>query len=278
MIISRLYGGLGNQMFQYAAGAALAKRLNTKLYIDSGWFNEIKGKTNVVQRKYELNFFGIKEKNINKLTTLSFKTKPPTLFIEKTFSYNEQFNHLSGNVILDGYWQSERYFSDQEELIRKLFVFKDALSEKKQIDAKTIESIEDSVSLHVRRGDYVSNPSTTKFHGVMPVEYYKKAIHFIVKKVEDPTFIVISDDTEWCKRNIKFPYPTIFIEHVDGKGHEDMRLMSMCHHHIIANSSFSWWGAWLNASKNKIVVAPNNWFADKKVNTRDVIPKKWNKI
>jgi hypothetical protein len=133
-----------------------------------------------------------------------------------------------------------------------------------------------AVSIHIRRGDYVSNPSAAAVHGICSLEYYEAAIQFIASRTDQPFFFVFSDDPQWAKNNLKTKHPTYFVEE-DGtnKGAADMCLMSTCNHHIIANSSFSWWGAWLNNKADKIVVAPQIWFRDTTINTRDLLPAQW---
>lgn len=144
--------------------------------------------------------------------------------------------------------------------------------------AQNILSV-NAVSLHVRRGDYVSNLTINQFHGTCSLEYYNQAIAQIAKKVETPHFFVFSDDPEWVKSNLKIDYSITIVDHNNAdKNYEDIRLMSLCKHHIIANSSFSWWGAWLCRNPNKIVIAPLKWFNDKSINTTDLIPDGWIKI
>ena len=133
--------------------------------------------------------------------------------------------------------------------------------------------------MHIRRGDYVSNPTTNKLHGTCSLEYYHNAVDIIAAKVSNPHFFIFSDDHEWARNNFKIDYPLTFVAHNNaGKNYEDMRLMSLCKHHIIANSSFSWWGAWLGSNPKKIVCAPRGWFKDKSLNTNDIIPSDWSRI
>jgi hypothetical protein len=133
-----------------------------------------------------------------------------------------------------------------------------------------------AVAVHVRRGDYVRNARTNEFHGLCTPEYYQAAAKYVVDRIDEPTFLVFSDEPEWVQANLKLGRPTIYVTH-DGNcaPHHDMWLMSQCSHHIIANSSFSWWGAWLCRNEKKMVVAPKRWFRDPKVNTSDLIPECW---
>ena len=129
-----------------------------------------------------------------------------------------------------------------------------------------------AVSLHVRRGDYVSDPKTKAILGVCSLDYYRAAIAHIAERIESPAFFVFSDDIAWAKANLEIPFPCEYVDHNQGQqSYNDMHLMSLCKHHIIANSSFSWWGAWLNPRKDKIVIAPENWFANNE-DAKDLIP------
>jgi hypothetical protein len=134
-----------------------------------------------------------------------------------------------------------------------------------------------SVAVHVRRGDYVSNEAASKTHGLTGVDYYRAAVEQISKKVVRPNLYVFSDDPNWCKDNLAFKQATTYVAH-NSDGAEDLRLMRLCRHNIIANSSFSWWGAWLNENPAKQVIAPQTWFADSIHNTKDLIPSTWQKI
>ena len=136
-----------------------------------------------------------------------------------------------------------------------------------------------SVCIHIRRGDYVEDIITNQFHGVCNLDYYYRSIEYIASKIKNPYFFVFSDDPLWVKQNLILKYPCDYIDQNFGKkDYEDMRVISKCKHNIIANSSFSWWGAWLNINPNKIVIAPKNWFKSKAINTKDLIPESWFKI
>jgi len=189
-----------------------------------------------------------------------------------------QFLALPDHSYLEGYWGSEKYFKDIENIIRKEFTLKDKPD---AINQKMISRIKncDSVSIHIRRGDYIFDEKTNKYHGVCNLDYYLKAIALVAKKVKKPYFFIFSDDIRWAKQNLHLKFPCVYVNHNIGKkDYEDLRLMSNCCHNIIANSSFSWWGAWLNKNKDKIVIAPKKWFTDKSINTKDLIPKQWLKI
>jgi hypothetical protein len=178
---------------------------------------------------------------------------------------------------LSGYWQSYRYFDDIADQLRTELT---PLTPPTPKDSKLIRSMisTNSVSVHVRRGDYITQKAAAAFHGNSSVEYYDKALAKICTLVQDPRFFVFSDDLGWVKNNMKFPGATNFVDHNDGDtAFQDLRLMSTCKHHIIANSSFSWWGAWLNPNDKKIVVAPSLWFADHR-QTPTLIPKSWLRV
>lgn len=290
-VITRLYGGLGNQLFQYAAGRALAERLKVQLKIDISEF-EI-----YPLRHFELNKFSINAEIATQKDVAHLVIKPSSFtrnvcrtaiklglvcnripFKEKQFNYDELFEKIRHPICLDGYWQSEKYFKSAENKIRSELVLANELGDTSKTILSEIQQ-SPSISLHIRRGDYVTSPSTAAVHGVCSLDYYYSAVRHITTLIENPKFFVFSDDLQWAKDNLKIGYPIRFVE---GSGPnrdvEDMWLMKECHHHIIANSSFSWWAAWLDSMQNKIVIAPRIWFLNNKLNARDLIPDQWNKI
>lgn len=291
-ICVKIVGGMGNQMFQYSFGKYLSIKNKDLLFLDISFYERQNGNT---KRKFDLNIFNITSNKIAKAEEIKnflgiyrnriiskllkkFNKKPKYLLEEEYFEFNNNFkNWNKENALIIGYFQSEKYFKEIEDIIKNEFKIKnELLSEKIKKITKELNEIE-SVSIHVRRGDYVSNLSTNKYHGVLPIGYYKKAIDIINKKINNPTFYLFSDDIEWCKNNLKdLSNNIVFIE--KQKDYEDLELMKNCKHNIIANSSFSWWGAWLNENSEKIVIAPNDWFANKNINTKDLIPETWIKI
>ncbi len=286
-IVIGLKGGLGNQMFQYSAGLSLAKINSTDLLIDTSWFNSVANED--TSRKYELDCFEIHEKMVDKkdIKIISESNKVRSILNrlgndnsytehkESSTRYDNKFRNLRGNIYMDGYFQSEMYFRDiRSDLIRN-FSFKDELSLKNKNIIKNIQNT-NSVSIHVRRGDYVSNKNANNFHGVQVLDYYKKAISILEHKIKKPKYFIFSDDIDWCKKNLPISKSIFFVE--NRKGSEDLRIMIECKHNIIANSSFSWWGAWLGNEKNKIVIAPINWFKLKEADSSDIIPSRWQKI
>ncbi len=294
MIVVKLIGGLGNQLFQYAAGTALANYHKTELYLDLSYLN---ADTNgaYTKRKFELDKFNIQSKiadagilrnfnfNENKVSVKLKKLLPglfsKMIFNEHQFNFHSNFLKFPATTYLNGYWQSEKYFNSFRGKLLSEIMLRSPFSEGAVAIAKNIQCA-NSVSLHVRRGDFVSLKSANHFHGHLELDYYKLAFEKISSKIKNPTFFVFSDDMDWCKANFDFISSKEFI---DGESngittHEELILMSYCKHNIIANSSFSWWGAWLNQNANKVVIAPQNWFADKKINTNDLIPSSWIKI
>ncbi len=296
MIIVKLMGGLGNQMFQYAAARRLAYVLNTSIRLDVSWFNNIENID--TSRRYELHVFNIKEdfalpeevedfkrvkkgaffRALKKLTNTVSASTHSTWIRERHFHFDPAILKLPDNVYLEGFWQSEKYFLDSEEIIRKEFTVRAEPGEINRQIAEIIKNTE-SVSVHVRRGDYVTNPTTSQYHGCCSTDYYREAVGKVVSQIQRPHFFIFSDEPDWVRENLTLPFPVTYIGHNGAdKAFEDMRLISMCKHHIIANSSFSWWGAWLCASPDKTVFAPMKWFNKAGLNTADLLPGAWHKI
>ncbi|CAG1020068.1 GDP-Fuc:beta-D-Gal-1,3-alpha-D-GalNAc-1, 3-alpha-GalNAc-diphosphoundecaprenol alpha-1,2-fucosyltransferase [Patescibacteria group bacterium] len=289
MIIVNIIGGLGNQMFQYAAGRALSIARNEILLLDIGDFSGYGLHQGFeLQRLFDCSIHIASRQAIK--SVLGWQAYPllkrgltrqygsifrkSCFVIEPYFEYWSGFRDLSNNVYLQGYWQSERYFENIADVIRGDFVFKLPMNAINIDVSEKIASV-NSVSLHIRRGDYVSNPVNLTIHGLCRLDYYQSAIDLIVSKVSQPHFFVFSDDIVWAKTNLKFDFAVDYISHnVGTESYNDMRLMSLCQHHIIANSSFSWWGAWLNQNPNKIVIAPKRWFVVSK-NISDLLPDSW---
>jgi hypothetical protein len=292
MIIVRLNGGLGNQLFRYAAGRALAEHHGVELKLDISVFQH-----NML-RTYELDHFAITAKiatsdEINSLTfencrayvrslkKLSQKIKPyylRTVYKEPHFHFDSNFFRTNNHVWLSGNWQSNKYFKAITSVIKKEFQIVHTLKDKNLELSKMIQD-SNSVCVHIRRGDYVSDTQTHIIHGLCNLNYYTNAIELIKKETDAPHFFVFSDDMTWAKSNLNIGFPTTFIDHNNTKtSYEDFRLMSLCKNHIIANSSFSWWSAWLSEYKDKIVLTPAKWFNSSKRDIKDLIPQEWSKI
>lgn len=276
-------------MFQYAAGRALSLRLSCPLRLDVSGFAGYG-----LHQGFELSrVFGCKaeiatEEEIRGL--LGWRSFPlarkilmrsslavlhgAKLVVEPHFHYWPGIKRVSDNSYLVGYWQSEKYFSDASETIRADFTFMPSLSKQNAELAGRIGQTT-AVSLHVRRGDYVSDAKASAAHGLCSLDYYRAAVLHMAAHVERPEFFVFSDDIAWVKANLMIDFPCQYVDHnVGAESYNDMRLMSLCKHHIIANSSFSWWGAWLNPKPDKIVIAPRKWFVtDKSVD--NLYPAGW---
>lgn len=289
MIIVNLIGGLGNQMFQYAAGRAVSLRLAAPLRLDvSGFAGYGLHQGFELSRVFACNPEIATEKEVRDLlgwraSSLARKIlmRPSlamlhgtTLVVDPHFHYWPGIREVSHDAFLAGYWQSEKYFNDASETIRADFTFRQPLSKQNAELAGRIDQTM-AVSLHVRRGDYASNPKTNMAHGLCSLEYYRAAVLHMAEHIERPEFFVFSDDIAWVKANLEIDFPRRYVDHNQGaESYNDMRLMSLCRHHIIANSSFSWWGAWLNPDPDKIVIAPRRWFANGK-RVEDLLPASW---
>lgn len=287
-MIVNIIGGLGNQMFQYAFAYATTQDRKNRLQLD------ISGFDSYGLRQYELHKFCTdvavasaseierlkfkKEGYFSKFRRLVFKENKPfanSYYKEKCFQFDNGALNASEDAYFDGYWQSEKYFSGCREELLTQFRLKTPVHSKSKTYQQKIQSTQ-AVSLHIRRGDYVTNTKTNEFHGLCSLDYYRKAVSFIQEREAQPHFFIFSDDLDWAKENLGFINDVAFVKlETDALDHEEMWLMSQCQHNIIANSSFSWWGAWLNENPNKIVLAPKRWFKDTSINTKDLIPESW---
>lgn len=283
MIKVKLYGGLGNQMFQYALGRHLAYKHKTKLVINFIPLPQDKLRSFKLYCFKLFSDFVLKEADSKKGTLYlkilrrvnNFLNRFQLQVKEKAFTFDSSILRSPDGAVLDGYWQSEKYFKDVEKIIRSDFEFKKPLTGKNLTTAQEIEDSQ-SVSVHIRRGDYVSDKRTNEVHGVCDIPYYLRAVKYIEKKLKNPKFFIFSDDIEWAKANLKLGYDSKFIDWNKGDNdYIDMQLMSLCKNNILANSSFSWWGAWLNKKSKKIVIAPKKWFKDHSIDTKDLIPGSW---
>jgi hypothetical protein len=300
LIISRLNGGLGNQMFQYAAARALSLRTGAALKLDVSAF------ARDALRDYDLAPYALSAvtplateqelaaceqkkprglalvgKSLGQSLGTSWGLTRPAMIPavrEAHFHFDPALAAATAPAYLTGYWQSERYFAAQADQIRRDFA---AIAPLEPENAALAEVIRASaaVSLHVRRGDYVSDARTQAVHGVCGLDYYARAMDRVEALVPNPHYIVFSDDPDWTRANLASPHAMTFVTaNPPARGYRDMQLMSMCRHHIIANSSFSWWGAWLNPRLDKTVIAPARWFASGDKDTRDLLPAAWFKV
>jgi hypothetical protein len=282
MIIVRLIGGLGNQLFQYAVGRRLAhdRRLPLKL--------DISGFDTYTLHAYGLQRFSMRpeiakpdevsafvNRRFGRLRNLvPFRHR--SVVIERHFHFDpDVLRTTRRNIYLDGYWQSEKYFDAIGDILRDELKVAEAPDEANRRMAREIINA-NAVSLHIRRGDYVSNSETRDFHGVVPLSYYRDSAAEIAGEVAGAHFFIFSDDPEWVSQHLELAHPMTIVRHNGAdRNYEDLRLMSLCRHHVIANSSFSWWGAWLGTNEGKIVIAPSKWLNDPRLKTDDVIPAEW---
>ena len=197
---------------------------------------------------------------------------PPT-WRHTAFSFDPRVIDLPGYIRLVGYWQSEKYFKDYEDVIRSDFTFGYPLDAPNSATAREIEATT-AVCVSVRRGDYVTNPDVRRYHGVLSLEYYRSAAELIQRRVPDAHFFVFSDDIDWCRANLALGGRTTFVDHDQNRPADDLRLMTLCRHHIMANSTFSWWGAWLCENPDTVVVGPQRWAIAEDVGP-DLLPERW---
>ena len=291
MLIVKMKGGLGNQIFQYAFGRRLAIERGVPLKLDLSWFKtQTLRKFRLEQFKItaeiatiaELKYFDyVERKDIFAGLFRKYQSLFP--YYQRHFvkqignAYDPFFLNVPKKVLLEGYWQSEQYFKSIAKNIHEEFRLKYPLTPLYQSLSNQIRS-QSSVSIHIRRGDYVSNPRTNSIFCTCSSEYYDQAVNLIRSKVNEPLFYIFSDEPKWVQDNfhLKFPFE-IIPEDGDNSDVQQLYLISLCKHHIIANSSFSWWGAWLSNSPDKIVIAPSQWYALEK-NNRDLLPCDWIKI
>jgi hypothetical protein len=286
MIIVNLKGGLGNQMFQYALGRTLALQNNDTLKLEIEGLDRA-NQTGDIYRAFGLGHFNI-EKNIataSEVQTLKYPygtlSKGLRWFnfkvLRKThIVFEPAVLRWTGDIFLDGYWQSPRYFADNRDTLLSEFTLVSPLPPAGATFASQMQSTV-SVSIHVRRGDYIKNPRVLAEFGVCSLEYYATAIARIKSIHPNPTFFVFSDDMAWVKENLPVGDSAVFVSDATITDYQELILMSKCEHNIIANSSFSWWGAWLNQNPNKIVVTPTPWF-ESAAWDKDLIAESWIKL
>lgn len=279
-------------MFQYAIGRALSIASNSKFLIDISRFDgyelhngfEISrvfdAPVQVATRADLKSLLGWRRHRL----ILSILKRMPlqwqrggSLLIEPYFGYWSGVEDKIPPFYIVGYWQSEKYFKSVREVVRKDFRFKSKLDEKNAEISFRIRNCQ-SVAVHVRRGDYISDPRNARIMATGDASYFQRAISLITKHISEPQFFVFSDDIEWVRREIKFPYRHQFVDWNKGtRSYIDMQLISQCKHQIISNSTFSWWGAWLNNNREKIVIGPKKWFVNK-LDDRDLVPADWIRI
>jgi len=284
MVVVELMGGLGNQLFQYAFGQRLANQWQVPLLVDdflltSRWLATLR---NYTARPYELGVFGIDQPNSSPVnlakSVLPFFSDTYLLREKEGFDLDALASELPApRVFCSGYWQSESYFKPVESMIRRQLKFQLTPSDHSQRMVSQIVSHPNAVFVHVRRGDYISNANASQYHGFCGEDYYRRGLAYLRERVADAHFFIFSDDLPWVKRQLGAVLnPSTYVDGNAGPDSwQDMYLMQHCRHAIIANSSFSWWGAWLNAGTNRIVIAPRNWFAVDKSAHLPIVPPNW---
>ena len=290
MIVVKLMGGLGNQLFQYAFGRCLATQWNTDLVLDLDHLLDRTERENFVFRDFDLDLFQLKAYQFfdssikTRFYKKSFFKKPILEFKEQGFNFTKlPINYKKRDLYLDGYWQSFKYFEEIASEIKKELNFKIPLSEKQLTLGEKIK-LTNSVCVNFRRTDFVTIPSAIHTHGVPPLAYYYKALELVKKNVgEEIDIFVFSDDIDWCKAHFKVDDTIHFVTHEFYKGERFsayLQLMTFCKYFIIPNSTFGWWAAWLADNNDKLVVTPEQWFIDEKLQsqTQDLRPREWTTI
>lgn len=287
MIVVRLMGGLGNQLFQYAASRHLAQLNDTELFVDTTFLESTV--ENTTPREYCLSNFNVASKIADEKLLQNFRGSefsiPERIKIKlislgkynkykfDDYGFDEQFLKLKGNYYLRGFFQTEKYFKSIESIIREELTVKDEFIPK---DKQLIDDIKNrnSVAIHIRRGDYIRNLSSMEAHGLCTKDYYTKSIENMKRELgNDLHFYLITDDAKWVQTEMRWDINSTLIENKSTI--EDFYLMSLCKHNIIANSTFSWWAAWLNKNENKRVILPKHWLNNLLSDTIEIAPKNW---
>lgn len=294
-----MIGGLGNQMFQYAFAYGLAQKNKTLLKIDRSLLDDKTKPHEIVTHrdlvlqdvfqltidiasKKEIEYFNGKlyQSFVGKIINKIFwQFKKHRLIIEQDRGFNNNLTKLNDNVCLVGAFQSEKYFANINDL-KNIFKFKYPILEQSITLANEVELV-NSVAIHVRRGDYVTSPVYNKMIGVLPISYYIESVNIMKEKLDNPVFYVFSDDIDWCKSELRIPNTFLNYvgdEHAGIHARNYMQLLSRCKHFIISNSTFAWWAAWLGEKKGSIIIGPNNWFKDKEITSKDILPERWVKV
>ncbi len=296
-VIVSLYGGLGNQLFQFATALSLAKKNHARVFLDLSWFDKDHLSAGETPRAYALGVYDLGCNVLIKNNRRKASHKQLTRYIdavvrrvkkyinvgiphfyEKSMKFHPNLIQSELPIWLDGYWQSYKYFEDIKPALREMIAFSRNMNSTMQAIYKDI-LVKDAICIHVRRGDYVTNPSAAQFHGLCDLSYYYSGINLVIKNLINPHAFIFSDDPLWVRSNFKLQIPSTIVD-INGpdEAHQDLWLMAACKHFIIANSSLSWWGAWLSDQSDKIVVAPNQWFLNGQMSTEDLIPDQWIRI
>ena len=287
MIIVKLMGGLGNQMFQYSFARFLSLKFNHDIKLDINFLLDRKPVLNFTYRDFELNNFNfnyefVKDYDLNlfkfnlynKFIT-KFRLKSSNLYLREGSSDISKIP-FSKNIYLDGFWQNEKYFLEIRETLLEDFNLTNYLVSQHQYILNENFN-HNTISVHIRRGDYITNDHNNSYHGTCSIDYYLSSINYIKKYINNPKFLFFSDDIEWVIENFNtLNINKVFITNEISKNSiSDLFLMTQCRHNIIANSTFSWWGAWLNNNTSKIVIAPSKWTNVDNSHLENIIPNTW---
>jgi hypothetical protein len=284
-------------MFQYAAGLNLAHKNSTDLILDTVHIQDRFPRPHFTFRTFDLADVFALEPHFTFLSKIAKVAPLPGVWLgadllamniaelfgdahiiyeDEGKSFDPVILDAKGSAIIFGRWENEKYFIESATEMREVFRFRHALDGETAMIAEKI-STGNSVSLHIRRGDYARVKAVTQLMGETNVSYYENAVAYITKEIPSPEFFIFSDDIEWCKENVKIGYPVTYVpaSAAGPKAAFHLQLMSLCKHNIIANSTFSWWGAWLNKNPEKIVVAPKQWSSAASISGREVVPASW---
>ncbi|HVW19729.1 MAG TPA: alpha-1,2-fucosyltransferase, partial [Opitutaceae bacterium] len=304
MIITWLTGGLGNQMFQYAAGLALAERRRTVLKLDVSWYRD--DPTYEAHNRYALSCFNITEQfateeevdrirgvNLSRMERASVRLaralrfyryaarheRPGRCHYAENFCFYPGFFEISDDTYIHGMWQSERFFAPVADLLRLHFSFRYPAQPAVEEMARRIRGQGPSAAMHFRRGDYVRNETFNRQIGVLDLDYYRRAEARLREREPGATLYIFSDDIDAIEREFRPSGPHVFVRATQHwHSYDKIRLMSLCDHAIISNSTFAWWGAWLGSKPGKLVIAPDPWMAGGPHDHRDVVPDTWTRL
>lgn len=280
MIIVKLMGGMGNQMFQYAIGRRFSLEYGVPLGLDLSFLQRRDMGPRFTYRDYDLDTFHIQPDLVSPTGAKIHQISQPYFHYspDVVATVSQLLNVGKHDVLLDGFWQTPKYFEGFESQIKQDFEFRnkiDDVTEQHIVDLLGLIRSTNSVMLSIRRTDYLNN----NHHGVMGNDYFEHGSKLIAKRVDNPKYFVFSDDHEWCVANLKIKNAVFVDSSYSGERYEyKFQLMKECKHFVISNSTFAWWPAWLSSSQDKQVIAPKQWFTDPSINTTDLIPSDWIRI
>lgn len=294
-VIVQILGGLGNQMFQYALGRAISQRTGAPLLLDTNVIEHARQET---PRSYDLDIFGMRPTFATRADVARYHSHGAGLAgkiagrlrgaagaseiaYQHKFSFQPEILDITPPIYLVGFWQSYRYFADIEDVLRSDFGFRDELPPSAADHAQAIAR-PGAVCLHVRRGDY-TEPKQMNFIGLSSIDYYRRAVARVRECVEEPVFFIFSDDTDWCRANFRWlGRAARYMEYATPPGFKrhasDLQLMTLAEYFITANSTFSWWAAWLAGDRAKLVITPKEWFKDPRLSADDLVPARWERL